>query len=104
MCPVCRAGDTPPHTVPRSYLQLVQLSRKKKEQQHQKMYLGHVLPSKIQISLHICAVRSKSSMGAFWTANDAMFVCAEVLQPSQPNGVMSSMVSLPNFYWAGLVL
>ena len=29
----------------------------------------------------------------------------ENLQPSQPNRVMSSMVSLPNdFYWAGLVL
>ena len=24
------------------------------------------------------------------------FVCVEVLRPSQPNGVMSSMVSLPN--------
>ena len=25
-----------------------------------------------------------------------LFVCVEVLQPSQPNGVMSSAVSLPN--------
>ena len=25
-----------------------------------------------------------------------MFVCVEFLQPSQPNGVMSSVVSLPN--------
>ena len=36
-----------------------------------------------------------------------LFVCVEVLRPSQPNGVMSSVVSLPNytvFYWAGLVL
>ena len=35
-----------------------------------------------------------------------LFVCVEVLRPSQPNGVMSSAVSLPNhtFYWAGLVL
>ena len=33
------------------------------------------------------------------------FVCVEVLRPSQPNGVMSSVVSLPNHvYWAGLVL
>ena len=32
-------------------------------------------------------------------------VCVEALWPSQPNGVMSSMVNLPNhFYWAGLVL
>ena len=28
----------------------------------------------------------------------------EVLWSSQPNGVMSSTVSLPHFYWAGLVL
>ena len=30
-----------------------------------------------------------------------LFVCVEVLQPSQPNGVMSSAVSLPNhtFTW-----
>ena len=34
----------------------------------------------------------------------ALFVCVEVLRPSQPNGVMSSAVSLPNVYWAGLVL
>ena len=33
-----------------------------------------------------------------------LFVCVEVLWPSQPNGVMSSVVSLPNhilLYWAG---
>ena len=34
------------------------------------------------------------------------FVCNEVLWPSQPIGIMSSMVSLTNhtFSWAGLVL
>ena len=36
---------------------------------------------------------------------NSLFVCVEVLRPSQPNGVMSSVVSLPNHvYWAGLVL
>ena len=32
-----------------------------------------------------------------------IFVCAEVLRPSQPIGVISNMVSLPNpaFSWAG---
>ena len=30
------------------------------------------------------------------------FVCVEVLQPSQPNRVMSSMVSLPNHSFTGL--
>ena len=35
-----------------------------------------------------------------------LFVCVEVLRPSQPNWVMPSAVSLPNhkFYWTGLVL
>ena len=34
------------------------------------------------------------------------FICVEILRPSQPNRVMSSVVSLPNhtFNWAGLVL
>ena len=31
----------------------------------------------------------------------SMFVCVEVLQPSQPSGVMSSAVSLPNHTFNG---
>ena len=30
-----------------------------------------------------------------------MFVCVEILRPSQPNGVMSSVVSLPNHRFTG---
>ena len=30
-----------------------------------------------------------------------LFVCVEVLRPSQPNGVMLSMVSLPNHTFTG---
>ena len=30
------------------------------------------------------------------TETTSMFVCVEVLRPSQPNGVMSNAVSLPN--------
>ena len=30
-----------------------------------------------------------------------LFVCVEVLWPSQPNGVMSSVVSLPNHTFMG---
>ena len=30
-----------------------------------------------------------------------LFVCAEVLRPSQPNGVMSSAVNLPNHTFTG---
>ena len=29
------------------------------------------------------------------------FVCVEALRPSQPNGVMSSVVSLPNHMFTG---
>ena len=29
------------------------------------------------------------------------FVCVEVLRPSQPNGVMSSVVNLPNHTFTG---
>ena len=32
-----------------------------------------------------------------------IFVCVEVLQPSQPTGVMSSMVSLHNHAFTGQV-
>ena len=31
-----------------------------------------------------------------------LFVCVEVLRPSQPNGVMSSAVSLPNHIFGHL--
>ena len=34
-------------------------------------------------------------------ANVCLFVCVEVLRPSQPNGVMSSAVSLPNHTFTG---
>ena len=36
----------------------------------------------------------------FYTFRD-FFVCVEVLRPSQPNGVMSSAVSLPNHTFTG---
>ena len=38
--------------------------------------------SKVEVNLRISMISS--------------FVCVEVLRPSQPNGVMSSAVSLPN--------
>ena len=31
----------------------------------------------------------------------SLFVCVEVLRPSQPNGVMSNAVSLPNHTFTG---
>ena len=41
-------------------------------------------------NLHVCVE---------WVLDD--FVCVEVLRPSQPNGVMSSAVSLPNHTFTG---
>ena len=35
------------------------------------------------------------------TVLEKVFVCVEVLRPSQPNGVMSSAVSLPNHMFTG---
>ena len=32
---------------------------------------------------------------------EVLFVCVDVLRPSQPNGVMSSAVSLPNHTFTG---
>ena len=40
-----------------------------------------------------CAISSHDSVG--------MLDCVEVLRPSQPNGVMSSAVSLPNHMFTG---
>ena len=35
----------------------------------------------------------------FWS--ERLFVCVEVLRPSQPNAVMSCVVSLPNHTFTG---
>ena len=46
--------------------------------------------------------KSKKSKELIWLQiyyskfTSLLFVCVEVLQPSQPNGVISSVVSLPN--------
>ena len=36
-----------------------------------------------------------------WFLYASLFLCVEVLRPSQPNGVMSSAVSLPNHTFTG---
>ena len=41
----------------------------------------------------------KMSINLFYSG--FLFVCVEVLRPSQPNGVMSSAVSLPNHTFTG---
>ena len=43
----------------------------------------------------------RSQDGAVCIEGMLCFVCVEVLRPSQPNGVMSSAVSLPNHTFTG---
>ena len=38
---------------------------------------------------------------SLYIGQSGLFVCAEVLRPGQPNGVMSSAVSLPNHTFTG---
>ena len=46
--------------------------------------------------------RDKKNIWAqLFKASLVLFVCVEVLRPSQPNGVMSSAVSLPNHTFTG---
>ena len=45
----------------------------------------------------VSSVLEKKICKVFFT----IFVCVEVLRPSQPNGVMSSVVSLPNHTFTG---
>ena len=44
---------------------------------------------------------TKKALMEFVDNADPDFVCVEVLQPSQPNGIMSSSVSLPNHTFIG---
>ena len=46
----------------------------------------------------ICSVRPQDIVT---TRSNDLFICVEVLRPSQPNGVMSSAVSLPNHTFTG---
>ena len=41
------------------------------------------------------------SVPIFRINTEVFFFCVEVLRPSQPNGVMSSVVSLPNHTFTG---
>ena len=44
---------------------------------------------------YFCKKKKKKKL-KLWVNISVGFVCVEVLRPSQPNGVMSSAVSLPN--------
>ena len=45
--------------------------------------------------------KTKQKNVFYWERTRAVFVCVEVLRPSQPSGVMSSAVSLPNNTFTG---
>ena len=45
-----------------------------------------------------------SSCASSLTRGFCLFVCVQILRPSQPNGVMSSVVSLPNHMFTGQAL
>ena len=53
---------------------------------------GHVLSSKIQISLNIRAVGSESSLGAFWMTKNAKFLCEQQRLRSDCAGWFESSV------------
>ena len=40
-------------------------------------------------------------MALLFKVSICLFVCVEILRPSQPNGVISSAVSLPNHTFTG---
>ena len=59
----------------------------------------HVRPVKIQIRLRIRAVWSETSLGAFWIANDAKFLHAEVYIVSQIRGIFQFLLDLISIYF-----
>ena len=48
----------------------------------------------------VCDRERESAVGTSFLTKPS-FVCVEVLRPSQPNGVMSSAVSLPSHTFTG---
>ena len=49
-----------------------------------------------KIYLKVLYLKVSSAAVVIGAYNGSVFVCVEVLRPSQPNGVMSSAVNLPN--------
>ena len=57
----------------------------------------------IYIYIYIYYVLEVCFIYLFFFVNNSVFVCVEVLHPSQPSGVMLSAVSLPNHRFTGQV-
>ena len=62
--------------------------------------VGLIVEELSNINVKCVKYRSRS-LGQGTCQARAMFVCVEVLRPSQPNGVMSSAVSLPIHTFTG---
>ena len=64
--------------------------------------LHHIFAAKISMHLEIAiTVNEFVNDELVKLTMHCLFVCVEVLRPSQPNGVMSSAVSLPNHTFTG---
>ena len=55
----------------------------------------------MMVTLTFMAVSQMHMTDAHMDSCTELIVCVEVLQPSQPNGVISSTVSLPNHTFTG---
>ena len=53
------------------------------------------------MGIDVCIFYENRHFGLVAVPDTVLFVCVEVLRPSQPNGVMSSAVSLPNHTFTG---
>ena len=80
---------------PHAYLQAI-LKAHVKFQKDQPKTVGEVKGTRYLLPIHFCNFRIQK-MSKF----KMCIVCVEVLRPSQPNGVMSSAVSLPNHTFTG---
>ena len=68
------------------------------------VYIGKIEPFDVNIEKWTSYVERLGECFNFNNIADTMkvlFVCVEVLRPSQPSGVMSSAVSLPNHTFTG---
>ena len=66
--------------------------------------MGPMIPKEMKYNLQLECVLKKSLYSTYvpnFIPIGACLVCVEVLRPSQPNGVMSSAVSLPNHTFTG---
>ena len=56
---------------------------------------------RVGLSLHLWARKAQINLCLCAYGQTEGFVCVEVLLPSQPHGVMSGVVSLPNHTFTG---